>query len=139
MFWGSGSGVNSMEYTHMLQHDLFPELRELFKAAGKKKFYLQQDGASIHTSKATQYLLDKEGVETFKWPPNSPDLNIIENLWAIVSRRLEKRTLSSFDEFKNALREEWAAVSLDEIRNLFHSIDRRLKLVVELDGMPTPY
>jgi len=47
--------------------------------------------------------------------------------------------LSSFDEFKNALREEWAAVSLDEIRNLFHSIDRRLKLVVELDGMPTPY
>lgn len=41
MFWGTKPGVNSMEYTHMLKHDLLPDVRGLFKAAGKKKFYLQ--------------------------------------------------------------------------------------------------
>lgn len=27
MFWGNGPGVNSMEYTHMLKHDLLPSVR----------------------------------------------------------------------------------------------------------------
>jgi len=39
MFWGNGSGVNSMEYNSMLKHGLFPELRSIFEKAGKEKFY----------------------------------------------------------------------------------------------------
>ncbi|KAH7958446.1 hypothetical protein HPB49_001814 [Dermacentor silvarum] len=43
-------------------------------------YWLQQDNAPIHTSKAMQQTLDNLAVTTRKWPARSPDLNILENV-----------------------------------------------------------
>ena len=47
----------------------------------------QQDGARAHTSKATIAWLDaniKHYIPAEDWPPNSPDLSPIENVWSIM-------------------------------------------------------
>ena len=48
----------------------------------------QQDGTRAHTSKATITWLDaniKHYIPPEDWPPNSPDLSAIENVWSIMA------------------------------------------------------
>ena len=41
------------------------------------------------------------------WPPNSPDLSPIENVWGIIQARLDKRQFKNFEDYKSGLLEEW--------------------------------
>lgn len=76
-----------------------------------------------------------------EWPPCSPDINIIENLMAVVKMRVERRVAGLDDSvqhtvalYKKILSEEWAAVSLDHLRALYNSLPQRCHDIVELGG-----
>ena len=43
--------------------------------------FLQQDNAPCHTSLSTKTFFEQNGIRVFPTPPESPDLNPIENLW----------------------------------------------------------
>ncbi len=60
------------------QDILLPSADQLFKDAD---FIFQQDLAPAHTAKSTKSWLNDHGVGVLDWPANSPDLNLIENLY----------------------------------------------------------
>ncbi|KXL43888.1 MAG: hypothetical protein FE78DRAFT_151392 [Acidomyces sp. 'richmondensis'] len=47
-----------------------------------------QDGASLHTAKATRDLFLSKELDVVKWPAQSPDLNPIENISSLLKHRI---------------------------------------------------
>uniref|UniRef100_A0A1I7XRE0 DDE_3 domain-containing protein n=1 Tax=Heterorhabditis bacteriophora TaxID=37862 RepID=A0A1I7XRE0_HETBA len=63
-----------------------------------------QDNATIHASQSTKTRLEYNDV-TLDWPSRSPDLNPMENLWAILVCRIhgDKRQFETTKYSKSAL------------------------------------
>ena len=68
------------------------------------------------------------------WPANSPDLNPIENAWAIVQHRLGKRAPATFEDYKAQLQTEWNNLDQMIVKKLVISMSTRLQLVIDAEG-----
>ena len=80
--------INSSQYCKLIENsDIIKTLNDTH---GMFNWYLQQDGALSHTSEETmEYLLKKIKILP-GWPANSPDLNPIENICAIMKKIIKK-------------------------------------------------
>ena len=59
------------------------------------------------------------------WPPQSPDLNLIENLWSIIKRKVYENG-HQFSSKKNPwerIKEVSSLISPKEVQNLTSSVD----------------
>jgi transposase len=41
------------------------------------------------------------------WPPNSPDLSVIENVWGILKNKVARRDPQNMIELEECLMDEW--------------------------------
>jgi hypothetical protein len=122
--------LNSGKYCQLLQETLLPVAEEHYPDG----WILQQDGASCHTSKFTRGWLEGQGIPILQWPPNSPDLSPIENIWQVMKDRLEKRGPFSRAVWKDEIVKEWSSIN-DDLRSvLINSLKRRFELCIEADG-----
>ena len=69
--------MNAPLYTQILDKTLIPFLNKKFPTTHK----FMQDNDPKHTSKHAKKFMDKKGINWWWTPPESPDLNPIENLW----------------------------------------------------------
>ena len=74
------------------QHDL-PHLR---KETVKTPIF-RQDNAPCHKAKTVLVFLEEEGIAVMKWPPQSPDMNPIENVWKIIGERAQNINPQNID------------------------------------------
>jgi transposase len=96
------------------------------------------DGASVHRAYIVRDLLQQMGVEVMVWPPYSPDLNPIENLWAIMKGKIYElypeleRAPDTEDTLQTLIQaaiEAWHAIDecrpYNTARTSFHSASTR--------------
>lgn len=127
--------VNSYEYLNIINEYAVPAGDTLIGS----DFILQQDNAPIHTSKVVKDFIKEIGQNILKWPPQSPDLNVIENVWHILKSRSPQQLGRSKEETWNDINKVWDEISLEYCRTLIESIPRRLQEVIKAKGGPTSY
>ena len=93
--------ITKSEYKEVLQNTLLHEGTKLFKKACISEWFMQQDNDPCHNV-ASQIVQDwnvanRSNVQVLlDWPPSSPDLNIIENVWALVQRQVNSSGCKDF-------------------------------------------
>ena len=73
------------------------------------------------------------------WPPQSPDLNIIEAVWDHLDRERNKGQPKSKEELWEVLKEAWYNIPEDYFRKLQDSLPKRVKDVLSAKGGHTKY
>ena len=83
--------------------------------------------------------LHNAGVTVIDFPPYSPDLNPIENLWNEMARAVEQHACDTMEELQDVVAAEWDKVDADYMRKLVHSMPQRCEAVIEAKGWHTKY
>ena len=81
------------------------------------------------------------GLNSLEWPAQSPDLNIIENIWLHIKRELQtsKANIVNKNDLFAEIQRVWERIELEHIRELYISIPDRLKNVIDMKGHLTKY
>jgi transposase len=124
-------------------------IEEILPTIYEPGLHFMQDNAPIHTSNELKAWFADNGVKLLDWPPYSPDLNPIENLWFplkegvyIVDPDIEN-TPGGEDMVSNILaqaaQQSWEDLHTSLIKNCVGSMKRRLAAVIEAEGWYTGY
>ena len=100
---------------HPVVQMLFPNNDVIFK-----------DGISpIHTVRSVLSWFEEheDALQTFSWPAQSPNVNIIEQLWSVLESRVRSRfPPPSLKQLQDVLQDDWYSIPLEPTRNLYESI-----------------
>lgn len=106
------------------------------------------DGAGPYRGHIVRDILQQMNIRVINWPPYSPDLNPIENLWALMKAELyrlypELQHAPDTDETLDALikgaQEAWHNIDNGILYRLATTMDHRVKAVIEAEGWYTKY
>ena len=129
-----GVKLTSKTYCEFLE-DKFCGWLENVPLTLRKKLVCMQDNTPSHSAKATKEFLKSIGFTNYKlmiWPPSSPDLNPIENLWAILKMEIYKngRQYERKPDLWNAIVDAVNNLNPQTVKKLTSSVDQRLYDVV---------
>jgi len=136
--------ITAGEYHSVLTDTLLPEGCKLMGGALGSAWIFQQDNDPTHRAapQIVQAYNKAHGSSISvlqNWPPNSPDLNPIENVWAIVQTRVNKSGPATFQDFQQAVIRELQGLSKQTISNLYASMKGRMEAVISREGRKTGY
>ena len=99
-----------------------------------------QDNDPKHTSRHACNFMENNGINWWRTPPESPDMNPIENLWYELKeyiRRVVKPRVKQ--EFINGIEEFWRTVTVEKCRKCIGHLRKVVPRVIELEGAATGY
>ena len=98
-----------------------------------------QDGAKPHVCDSTMRHLSKSGVRLLAgWPPRSPDLNPIEQVWAHIARKISDCGPTDEEELAEFVRQCWDAIPQATIDWFVRSFTAKLEACIALGGKTIP-
>jgi transposase len=73
------------------------------------------------------------------WPPHSPDLNPIENVWGFMKGRMAGHVCNGPRDLRKLVEHAWDSITARDIERLYSSIPDRYASVIASDGYATRF
>ena len=128
--------MDAPAYIDILQQTLLPFIRSVYPDTHR----FMQDNDPKHMSRVCQTFLEDNGINWWRTPPESPDLNPIENLWHELKEYLRKEVKPrTKDELIDGIEEFWGSVSGEKCRKYIRHLHKVIPRVIELGGAATGY
>ena len=146
-------GIGADEYEDILYDGLFSLIDDLLEppddpgtiqVADQNTFLFMQDNALCHKAIPVLEFLQENRVPIMEWPPQSPDLNPIENLWTELKVRFHKWFLELFNypskslearyRYSEVLQEVWYSQGMEMVEALIQSMPLRCQAVIDAKG-----
>lgn len=127
--------MDKFQYKNILEQSMLPYAEENLPVV----WTFQHDNDPKHTAKVVKDFLRNQSVTVLDWPPYSPDLNPIENLWYQVKKKVAAKRTSNVDQLWEAFTEAWNQITDETCTKLVASMPKRCKAVITAKGHATKY
>ena len=128
--------MDAPAYVEILQKTLLPFVHEVFPDGHR----FMQNNDPKHNSKVGKDFLAASNINWWRTPPESPDLNPIENLWHELKEYLRHEVKpKTKEELIRGIELFWGSVSGEKCRKYIRHLHRVIPKVIELIGAATGY
>ena len=125
--------MNSEGYQQILDQYLPPFVRDEYPAGHR----LWQDNDPKHVSKATVAWMAQNDVNHWPTPPESPDINPIERVWAALKYYIGRRVKPlNKGELTQGIRDFWNTVDKTMCNNCINHTPEAARLITLYKGGP---
>lgn len=131
--------INTAKYIGILESNLLPQASAWYEDFTSWTF--MQDNAPCHVSKTTKKWIHDHGFQVMEWPPNSPDLNPIENMWGVLKQKLLAIPSQSKAELIENAKKIWLEnpAIKSVCKSLTESMPKRVASVIKSKGRAIKY
>ncbi|KAL4500873.1 hypothetical protein ABPG72_020107 [Tetrahymena utriculariae] len=123
---------NADDYIQLLQKTIITK-----RALKNKNAYFQQDNAPSHSAKKVEKFLSENKIKVLYWPPQSPDMSPIENVWAHIKNQLynmKENITSKENLFKQSKKIFFSSACTEIIKKLYNQMPQRVQELIECKG-----
>lgn len=128
--------MNQNKYLDILKENLKPSVQKL---GIEDRFIFYQDNDPKHKASNVRLWLLYNCPHVLETPPQSPDLNVIEHLWAYLEEQLKTHNIRNKSDLEKALFEEWNKIEPAYCQKPISSMPKRLRALKKNKGLHTKY
>jgi transposase len=120
--------MNAIMYLNILENKLLPTCEK------NPKLIFQDDNDPKHRSNLIKNWKNEKQIKSLEWPSNSPDLNPVENVWALLKKKISKINTKTTEEFVEIIKQSWDNIKKESIDNIINSMPSRIDKIIANDG-----
>ena len=131
--------MDQVLYRSILEQYLLGTIEDL--NLSKDKLVFMHDNDPKHTANSVWEWLQNQRITVMAWPPQSPDLNPIEHVWAQLKYQLlhYDKPPAGINELWERIKVEWPKIDSAFCSKLYASMPKRMKAVIKAKGGWTSY
>ena len=131
------SGImDAIRYGQILDASLVPFIAECYPTGHR----FQMDNDPKHRSAHIENFFERNNVNWWPTPPESPDLNPIENLWGSLKQYLRTtHKPKNLDELKQGILVFWQSLTPEVCRKYIGHLRKVIPKVIQVGGNPSGY
>jgi transposase len=98
---------------------------------------LVEDNARPHTAEACERAKNLRSWIRIEWPPNSPDLNPMENVWRVLKQKIyqgKNPRPRRIGELREAIQKAWNELTNEEVISFIESMPWRIHECLKANG-----